>query len=178
LRNFVAHSQQEPDGKNPAKDCAIMKSCLSTLLWLVFLTGILSLPGQAQATLGEAADSIARDSQALKAVKRATTTRYNYTVQEVVSDATEIREYLTLSGRVFAVAWNGLVHPDLTVLLGSYAKEFQDAKRQSPRKHGQRRLKVEAPRVVVETWGHMRNLRGRAYLPDLVPEGVNINDLK
>lgn len=155
-----------------------MKLCLSTLFCLVFLTGILVFSRQAQATLGAGADSIAGDYQALSASKRATTTRANYTVQEVASDATTVREYLTLSGVVFAVAWNGLVHPDLTVLLGSYAGEYQVAKRQSPRKHGQRNLKVRSNRVVVETWGHMRNLQGRAYLPDLLPAGVNVNEIK
>jgi hypothetical protein len=156
-----------------------MKRNHSTLfLCLMLLAGSLSLSRQAQATLGEGADSIARDCQALSASKRATTTRANYTVQEVASDATTVREYLTLAGVVFAVAWNGLVHPDLTTLLGSYAGEYQVAKRQSPRKPGQRSLKVRSNRVVVETWGHMRNLQGRAYLPDLLPAGVNVNEIK
>ena len=152
---------------------------LSTFfLCLVLLMGSLSFSRQARATLGEGADSIARDSKSLSAVKRATTSGSNYTVQEVVSDATTVREFLNSDGIVFAVAWNGLVHPDLKTLLGSYAGEYQDAKQQAPRKHGQRRLRVETDRVVVETWGHMRNLQGRAYLPALLPQGVSANEIK
>ena len=147
------------------------------LLCLVLLTGSLLPPRQAQATLGEGAASVTRDRNALSAAKKATTSQANYTVQEVASAATTVREYLSLSGVVFAVAWNGMVHPDLTTLLGSYAGEYRDAKRRSQRQHGQKRSRVEANRVIVETWGHMRNLRGRAYLPALLPEGVSINEI-
>jgi hypothetical protein len=146
-------------------------------LCLVLLVGFLMPPQQAQATLGEGSASVARDRNALSATKKATTSHASYTVQEVASDATTVREYLNLSGVVFAVAWNGMVHPDLTTLLGSYASEYRDAKRRSQRQHGQKRSRVEANRVIVETWGHMRNLRGRAYLPALLPEGVSADEI-
>jgi hypothetical protein len=71
-----------------------------------------------------------------------------------------------------------MAHPDLTTLLGSYAPEFQEARRKTVRKPGQKRLAVQSDRVVVETWGHMRNLQGRAYLPSLVPEGVTIDEIR
>ena len=147
---------------------------------IVFLAIVLSLAGSgyAYATLGEGADSITKDRTALSAVKRATTTQANYTVQEVVSDSVTVREYLSSNGTVFAVAWNGLVHPDLTTLLGSYAQEYQQAKQQTPRKRGHRQSRVKSGNVVVETWGHMRNLQGRAYIPALVPAGVNLNEIR
>ena len=153
------------------------KSCQTLSLCLLLMIGVSSFSRQAQATLGEGLDSISKDRKSLSAAKRSTTSRTNYTVQEVASDAMVVREYLTLSGVVFAIAWNGLVHPDLTTLLGSYTSNYRDAKRQLPRKHGQRRLKVKASRVVVETWGHMRNLHGRAYLPGLLPEGVSVDEI-
>ena len=146
-------------------------------LCLVLLAGICCFPRQARATLGEGADSVARDRHALSAAAPTITSHANYTVQEVISDAATVREYLNLSGVVFAVAWNGMAHPDLSTLLGSYATEYQNAKRQTPRKHGERRSKVQASRVIVETWGHMRNLQGRAYLPALLPEGVSVNEI-
>jgi hypothetical protein len=149
-----------------------------SILCLITMVTPLAFTRQAQATLGEGADSIARDRRALSAAPGITTNRTNYSVQEVTSDGTTIREYLNPSGVVFAVAWNGLIHPDLTTLLGSYEGEFQAAKRQSPKKHGQKRLKVRASRVTVETWGHMRNLQGRAYLPALLPEGVSADEIK
>ena len=146
-------------------------------LCLVLLAGLSCFPRQAQATLGEGADSVARDRHALSASAPTITSHANYTVQEVTSDATTVREYLNLSGVVFAVAWNGMTHPDLSTLLGSYATEYQNAKRQTPRKHGERRSKVQGSRVIVETWGHMRNLQGRAYLPALLPEGVSLDEI-
>lgn len=135
-------------------------------------------PGPARATLGEGADSIARDCKALSAVKNSTTSHTRYSVQEVTSDATSVREYLTPAGIVFGLAWNGLVQPDLSVLLGSYAGDYQEAKRQLQRKYGQRRSQVKGDRVVVETWGQMRNLQGRAYDPALIPAGVTANEIK
>lgn len=144
----------------------------------VLLFAALTPARQALATLGEEAASIARDRTALSAVKKSSTSHTRYTVQEVASDATTVREYLNPSGVVFAVAWNGMVHPDLTTLLGSYASEYRAAKRQAARQHGQRRSRVAASRVTVETWGHMRDLRGRAYLPALLPEGVSVDEIQ
>lgn len=138
----------------------------------------LTTPPAAYATLGERFDSIARDRKALSARSRAMTTHSRYTVQEVANNAVVVREYLNPSGIVFGVAWNGVVQPDLTVLLGSYAADYQQSKQQHPRKHGQRRSQVKGSRVVVETWGQMRNLQGRAYDPALIPEGVTAHDIK
>jgi hypothetical protein len=146
-------------------------------LGIVLLAGILTLPGPVLATLGEGADSVEKDRTALSASRHAMASHAKYTVQEVATEATTVREYLTPSGAVFAVAWDGLVHPDLTTLLGTYAGEYRDAKRQTQRKHGQRRLRVQSSSVIVETWGHMRSLRGRAYLPALVPEGVSVDEI-
>ena len=50
-----------------------------------------------------------------------TASRANYQIQELTSVATVVREFFTPSGIVFAVAWSGLVHADLSALLGSYA---------------------------------------------------------
>jgi hypothetical protein len=150
---------------------------ITVLLCLGLLAGTLTFPRPTLATLGEGPDSVAKDRRALSATQKSTTSRPKYTVQEVASDATTVREYLNPSGVVFAVAWKGIVHPDLTSLLGSYAGEYRDAKRLSPRKHGQKRTKVQADRVIVETWGHMRSLQGRAYLPALLPEGVKVDEI-
>ncbi len=76
------------------------------------------------AALGEHADTITADRKALKAVHRATTSHNSYTVEEIVSDATTVREYVSSSGVVFGIAWNGYVQPDLTQLLGTYWGEY------------------------------------------------------
>ena len=141
-------------------------------------TGVLVPAGQALATLGEPAASVESDRKALSAGERVTSARAGYTVQEVVSDANSVREYISPAGIVFAIAWNGLTHPDLAPLLGAYVGEYRQALRQTPRKPGRRSLQVKGNRVVVEKWGHMRNLQGRAYAPALIPSGVNVDEIK
>jgi len=142
------------------------------------LTLALLLPdAQAQATLGERADSIEKDSKALSTVTGKTVQCAKYAMQEMISEATTVREFLTPEGVVFAIAWNGQVRPDLTPLLGAYNQEYRTALSKQPRKRGHRQTQVRSSRIVVETWGHMRNLQGRAYLPGLVPQGVNLNEI-
>ena len=156
-----------------------MKRGYGVLLVGVWLTvGVIAVSPEARAALGEPAESISADCKALSAARRGVTARTEYTVQEVVSDANVVREYLTPSGIVFAIAWNGLSHPDLTPLLGSYVAEYRQALRKTPRTPGRRHFRVRADRVVVEKWGHMRNLQGRAYDPALIPPGVSIDEIK
>jgi len=150
-----------------------------TLLTCLGFLAVMSMPARhAEAALGGTAASVTADRTALSAVHRATTTRSAYTVQEFQSNSTTVREYVSSSGVVFAVAWNGRVHPDLTTLLGSYAGEYRTALRQTPRTWGLRRQQVQSDQVVVEKWGHMRNLQGRAYSPALIPSGVTTDEIK
>jgi hypothetical protein len=157
-----------------------MKRRLSTVfLGFGLVAAVLAGAQQAQAVLGESVDSVTMEQKTLSAARSATTAvHYGYTVQEVKSDATTVREYVSSSGLVFAIAWNGRTHPDLTPLLGSYAGEYQEALQQTPRQPGRRHLQVKTDRVVVEKWGHMRKLQGRAYVPALIPTGVSLDEIK
>ncbi|QEM67425.1 DUF2844 domain-containing protein [Geobacter sp. FeAm09] len=154
------------------------RSIRGRLALLGFAVGILVLPRQGAAALGGSAASVASDRAALAAVHRATTTRSAYTVQEFQSDSSTVREYVSASGVVFAVVWNGRAHPDLATLLGAYSGEYEAAAQQTARKRGLRRQQVQSEGVVVEKWGHMRNLQGRAYAPALLPTGVTIDEIK
>jgi hypothetical protein len=158
---------------------AMKRKLYALFLYLGLSMAALAMAEQAQATLGESADSVASDRKALSAVQRATTARNGYTVHEFALDGTFVREYVSPSGIVFGIAWNGLTYPDLTPLLGSYASEYQAALRQTPRRPGLRRYQtVKTDRIVVQKWGHMRNLQGRAYAPALIPPGVSIDEIK
>ncbi len=145
---------------------------------LGLLTALFSSVGQIEATLGEPATSVEQDRNALAAERYSTATHRRYTIQEIGSDSVAVREYVSPSGIVFGIAWNGLIHPDLTQLLGSYAGEYQEALQRTQRTPGLRRLKVKTDKVVVEKWGHMRNLQGRAYAPALIPPGVNADEIR
>ncbi|HUI44659.1 MAG TPA: DUF2844 domain-containing protein [Nitrospirota bacterium] len=150
----------------------------SRFLCLFFLATVLVTAKPALAVLGESVDSISSDRRALVATRGSVTVHDGYQVQEIGSDAITIREYISPSGVVFAIAWNGIAVPDLTSLLGSYANDYQTALKQAPRKPGRRFRQIKTDRVVVERWGHMRNLQGRAYSPALVPQGVSIDEIK
>ena len=132
----------------------------------------------AHAVLGESAESVASDCATMGAVRGATTVRNGYTIEEVVSDSTTIREYIAPSGIVFGIAWNGLVNPDLSKLLGNYAGDYDEAQRTTPPAPGKRSYQLRTNRLVVEKWGHMRNLQGRAYAPALIPTGANADEIR
>lgn len=83
-----------------------------------------------------------------------------------------IREYVSTGGIVFGVSWRGPVFPDLSQLLGAYSTQFQKAAGSQPSFH-RRHIFVHTPELSAETGGHMRDLRGRAYVPTLLPVGVS-----
>ena len=143
-----------------------------------FSVVVLAAVQRVDATLGESAASIASDRNVLSAVQRSTKVNDTFTVQEIKSGSTTVREDISPSGVVFGVAWNGLLHPDLTQLLGSYSDEYHEAFSRIQHNKGRSRLQVKTDRVVVQQWGHMRNLRGRAYVPSLIPPGVSVDDIR
>jgi len=149
----------------------IMSGCIALFMSLAPIQS-------AHAALGGDTGSISTDRKVLQAVHRATTDHKGYTVEEVVSDATVIREYVSPSGIVFGIAWNGYAHPDLSQLLGSYWGEYSVAQQRITRKFGRKRQQLVTDNIVVEHWGHMRNLQGRAYVTSLIPTGVNIDEIK
>lgn len=113
-----------------------------------------------------------------KSAARTVFSAAGYMVHESTCDARVLREYVAPSGIVFAVAWKGLTHPDNVELLGNYADQYRQALDQTPAGPGRRPVRVTAAQVVVEKWGHMRNLQGRAYLPSLLPPGVTADAIR
>jgi hypothetical protein len=148
------------------------------LLCLAFSAVVLFAARSARATLGGSADSVESDRRALSAVRGGTTVHNSFSVEEIHYGATAVREYVSPEGIVFAIAWNGTRHPDLTALLGSYAGSYSEALQKTPRQPGARHLSLKADGVVVEEWGHVRSLQGRAYAPDLIPPGVALDEIK
>jgi len=96
-----------------------------------------------------------------------------YEVQELtLTSGTVVREYASPAGKVFAVTWHGPQIPDLTQLFGSYYPQFAQA---AGAPHaGHRHLQVRQPDLVVESNGRMRAFHGLAYVPSLVPAGVQV----
>ena len=137
------------------------------------LIAIIDLP-RTWAVLGEAASSVETDRLALAGQSRMIPAP-RYTVQEITASDLTVREYVS-GDTVFAVAWRGKRTPNLASLLGAYFQEYQEASAAAASTGPLRRrgTRIQAPHVVVETGGHARDVRGRAYLPSLLPRGVTI----
>jgi hypothetical protein len=150
----------------------VLKFVLALFAWTL-------LPGpNSFASLGGTLNSIEVDQKTLSAKKPTIKNQKTYFVHEFDSDGTSIREYVLESGTVFGIAWSGLTHPDLDLLLGKYSKEYTDELQRKPRTRGSKTLFLKTHRIVVQKWGHMRNLQGRAYIPTLLPPGMTENDIK
>jgi hypothetical protein len=106
-----------------------------------------------------------------------------YTVRESAVGGVKIREYAAPDGTIFAITWRGLGHPDLTPFLGSYYAEYEAMNRNAAagRKKRTNRLahsSVSTQHVVVRKFGHLRSARGLAYVPALLPKGVEPGELQ
>lgn len=144
------------------------KSDLAAVAILVF-----TLSCTASAALGGDATSVqsdqARMKGSLQSVQKAT-----YAVHEITAPTgTVVREYVSPTGKVFGVAWQGPFVPDLQQLLGSYFEQYSQAAKSARETHvGRRPLFIQQPGLVVQTGGHMRSYTGRAYVPEMLPQGV------
>jgi hypothetical protein len=143
--------------------------------------GLLCYSVGAVAELGGHISTIATEQVRMKATLRtqnmADTSRNataNFSVHELTTEiGTLIREYADPSGTVFAVTWQGPAKPDLDVLLGKYFQTFLAA----PAQPGTGPKFINQPELVVFSGGHPRAFAGRAYLPGLIPTGVDIHVL-
>jgi len=82
---------------------------------------------------------------------------------------TVLREFATVGGIVFAVAWSGPAMPNLQQTLGSYFDVYVTAAK-APHA-GHRHLQVQQDNFVMQSSGRMRAFTGRAYLPQAVRPG-------
>jgi hypothetical protein len=95
-----------------------------------------------------------------------------------MDNGVHVREFMTPDGVVFAVAWDGPVPPDLRSLLGTSFAAYARALAALNHPGLQRSLRIASPDLVVETAGHLRAYRGRAYLPALIPDGTPTEALR
>jgi hypothetical protein len=100
-----------------------------------------------------------------------------YLVHEMQSQAgTVVREYVSPAGRVFAVSWQGPFLPDLRQVLGQYFDQFAQAAQARRTRGGP--LIINEPGLIVESGGHMRSFFGRAYVPQMMPQGVHAEAIR
>jgi hypothetical protein len=133
----------------------------------------------ALAALGGNADSVEADRVQLRGQMKVSTGA-SFTVHEItLPTRTVLREYLSPTGKIFAVTWHGPTTPDLQQMLGSYYTTFRTTVNSASRmQHDHHHLTVSQPGLVVQSSGQMRLHHGLVYVPALVPQGVSLSDVQ
>ena len=144
------------------------------------------------AALGDTAGSVLTDQARWKGTL-SSVDNGTYAVHEItLSSGAKVREYVAPAGAVFGIAWDGQFPPNFEQLLGPYYQQLQQAiadqkaaqqaselqaGTQTPR---QRRgaVMIETPGLVFSQSGHLRSFHGVAYIPQLVPQGVQASDIR
>jgi hypothetical protein len=128
----------------------------------------------ANAALGGDATTVQADRVQMKGALLRITSNNTFTVHEMRSPAgTTVREYVSPTGKVFGVAWEGPTTPDLQQLLGTYYEEYLRAARTArATRRGRGPLLIQENGLVVQRSGHQRSFVGRAYDPQLLPNGL------
>jgi hypothetical protein len=143
--------------------------------WVItlLLSGSLGLPLAALGALGDAPGAPEAESLPLRTSAR-TVSGTAYSVVEMQTPlGVTIREFQTAEGMVFAVSWKGPFKPDLRQLLGRYFAAFQSAPREQRSRRSRTQSQITLPEVVVHSGGRPRAFAGLAYVPALLPVGVD-----
>ena len=131
------------------------------------------------ASLGGHRDGIDSEKDKLKAVKAVEVfPGSNYTVVRITTPYSVVNQYTDSNGAIFAVTWRGNSPPDLSVVLGKHFQDYKTARETSAPRRGRRPLLIKTGKIVVRHFGHMRDIRGLAYQPELIPQGVQAEDLQ
>ena len=141
-----------------------MKRVFAVLLMLMMG----SVP--AWAVLGEDVSTVNADVQALGG-QHVMVSKVGYNVHQITHpDGTVVNEFVSPAGTVFGVSWQGHFVPNLQQLLGSYMTNLQQGQRTNvvPR----RSVTIQGDNFVFFSFGRLRNFRGRAYVPGLVPANL------
>lgn len=130
----------------------------------------------AGAELGGNVATIQADQEHMKGTRRVTSNAA-YSVHEIqTSTGTTVREFVSPAGTVFGVAWQGPWNPDLRQILGQYFDQYAQAVQN--KRAGRGPVSIRQEGLVVEAGGHMRSFSGRAYLPQMLPQGVTSEVIK
>jgi hypothetical protein len=139
----------------------------------------LALASPAFATLGGEVSSVEIDRAEMNGTVTVSRNQ-SYDVHEIKAEnGTILREYASPDGRVFGVAWSGPFMPDFGQLLGTYLQRYSEGvKAHHAAGPGRRPLNIQQPNFVLQNSGHMRSFHGRAYDPQLLPQGVPGSDIR
>jgi uncharacterized protein DUF2844 len=139
------------------------------------ITGcLLGAPKNARATLGADVASIAANEQRLdgarQVLKLASGERHDLQLRSGIV----VHQYVSPGGAVYALTWRGPRMPDLRELLGPYFEQL--ARRDLRPWSGHHRVSLVGSDLVVHSSGHRGSFAGRAWVPSLVPPGIDIDE--
>jgi uncharacterized protein DUF2844 len=141
---------------------------------------MLALPTTAFAALGGNAASVDADRVRIQGALMRIVRNDSYALHEIRSaSGTTIREYVSTSGTVFAVVWQGPWLPDLRQVLGAHFDQYDTTMRSARRERkGRGSIVIDGPDLIVQMTGHPRSFFGRAYVPALMPQGVQVESIR
>ncbi len=158
-----------------ASICRSAAGVSSPLAAAALMAGALA-PLPARAVLGEAVASVQADQIRL-AGRHSQSVSLGYEIHEItMTDGSRIREFVSPSGIVFAVAWNTRFKPDLAALLGRYHADYTAAAHDAMKRPGIRRdVTLRHGDIVVHSMGHLNAFVGTAYVASMMPSGTTAN---
>ncbi len=158
-----------------------------TLIQGALATLALLAPLSCWATLGDNAASVLADQAQMKGTVTSVDNR-SYVLHEITAPSgAKVREYVSPAGAVFAVTWEGQFPPDFQQLLGPYYQQVQQAiaaaeggraVRRSDNRRRRGPVSVATSGIVFSQSGHQHSFHGQAYIPQLVPQGVQTSDIR
>lgn len=149
------------------------------LAFLMAITFLIRLPTDAAAGLDGNRTQVQEDAQKLGLVSVSTSAKNGYTTvtlslppgsplsQNGLKTLT-VREFLDTAGEVFAVAWEGSLLPDLSVLLGRHFTSLPPQNLSPDRHH----LFTHTQNMELRVIGTARFRAGKAWIPARLPRGV------
>jgi len=133
---------------------------------------LLLVAAPAWAVLGEYESSVSVDQQYLQGEVREQSLAGFRVHQITASSGVTVREYVSPKGLVFGVAWSGHFAPNVQQLLGSYYADLEQAQQSRTQQRGAPAV-IRTGQLVFVSSGHLRFIRGHAYVPSLVPDNIS-----
>jgi hypothetical protein len=146
-------------------------------LSLLLPSVLLALAFPAWASLGDNVTTVQADKVHMKGSLRSIAAQRYVTHEIQVPTGQVVREFVSPEGNVFGVAWEGPYQPDLQQVLGSYFEPMKQAVAAQQR-HGHGPVYLETSGFVFQMGGHARSFHGRAYVPAMVPQGVDVTEIQ
>ncbi len=162
-KHIRSHYRDRPKG-------ALMRATL------FFSALLLAYAGISHAALGGLPEQF--NTEGTTVVSSVSSAVSNYVTRDtMLATGTQVREYVSDSGVVFAVTWDGPILPDLKALLGKYFDTMVAESARIPRA-GRSPVAINRPEVVINSGGHMRAFEGSAWIPAEFPAGFTADDVR